>query len=87
MNTEIDLMVVYSVAARQQAGGTAAIETRITNEVNRANTSFTDSNVEIELNLVHLAEVANPGGSSLSDDVDRLIQRIDAALPALNRLN
>ena len=54
----IDVMVVYTPKARQNAGGTAGIEARILNAVARANQAYLNSQINMQLNLVHMAEIA-----------------------------
>ncbi len=56
--TVVDLMVVYTPQARNNAGGIAGIESRITNAVASANRAYLNSAVAIHLNLVHVAEIA-----------------------------
>ena len=53
----IDLMMLYTPAARGNAGGYAGIETRIMNAVTRANQAYLNSQLDIHLNLVYLGEV------------------------------
>jgi peptidyl-Asp metalloendopeptidase len=56
-NTTIDVMVVYTATARSGAGGTTAMETLIDQAVAESNTGYSNSEVNITLDLVHTAEV------------------------------
>jgi len=56
--TIIDLMVVYTPQARTNAGGVAGIETKIVNAVAMANQAYLNSKIDMQLNLVHMAEVS-----------------------------
>jgi hypothetical protein len=56
--SRIDVLVVYTSAARQSAGGTTtAIETLIDTAIAETNTGYQNSNVSQRLNLVHTKEV------------------------------
>jgi hypothetical protein len=56
--SKIDVMVVYTLAARQSAGGTVTdIETLIDTAVAETNTGYQNSGVSQRLNLVHTEEV------------------------------
>jgi len=63
---QIDLMSVYTAAARIDAGGIAEIEAKIQAAVDVANTAFTDSDMGFEYRLVHIQEV-NVAQSNDSD--------------------
>ena len=64
----IDLLAVYTAAARIQNGGAAGIQALIQAAVDNANLAFTDSNMDIVFQLVHTAEVNRVEGTS-SDDL------------------
>lgn len=53
----IDLLVVWTPAAREDAGGGDAIQTVIDLFVAEANQAFADSGATLSLNLVHMEEV------------------------------
>ncbi len=55
--SSIDLLVVYTSLARDARGGTAAIETKIGDAVNRMNEALVNSLVDTHFELVHVAEV------------------------------
>jgi hypothetical protein len=53
----IDVMVVYTAAARSGAGGTTAMENLIDLAVTETNTGYSNSSVNQRIRLVHTAEV------------------------------
>lgn len=53
----IDVLVVYTAAARAGAGGTAAVETLINLAVAETNTSYANSGITHQLRLMHAEEV------------------------------
>ena len=54
----IDVMVVYTPAARAAAGGTAGIESQIDLAIANTNTSYANSGVIQRVRLVHRSEIA-----------------------------
>ena len=56
--TQIDLMVVYTPKARANAGGVDGIEAKILNAVAAANQAYLNSEIDMHLNVVHMAEVS-----------------------------
>jgi hypothetical protein len=71
-STAIDIMVVYTPAARNNAGGQAEIEDLIENTVALTNTGFGNSDIDVEINLVHKAEVNYSESGDLGDDLSHL---------------
>lgn len=55
--TVIDLLVVYTAKAKNNASGQAGIEAKITNAVAMANQAYINSKVDLQLNLVGMKEV------------------------------
>ena len=60
----IDVMVVYTPAARTAAGGTTAMNTLIDLAVTETNQGYANSSITQRINLVHRAEVAYTETSS-----------------------
>jgi hypothetical protein len=56
--TLIDLLVVYTPKAKANAGGQAGIEAKIVNAVAMANQAYLNSRIDMQLNLVGMAEIA-----------------------------
>jgi hypothetical protein len=53
-------MYIYTTASKQRAGGKNNIESLIHQSVNRINQSFTNSQMNVRVNLVHMEEVNYP---------------------------
>jgi len=74
----IDVMVVYTEAARNGAGGTAVMENLIDLAVSETNTGYSNSGVTQRLRLVHTAEVVyNEAGFNWSTTLSRLRGTVD----------
>ena len=54
--TIINLLVVYTPRAKNNASGQSGIETKITNAVAMANQAYINSNIDMQLNLVKMVE-------------------------------
>lgn len=78
--TEIDVMVVYTPAARIAAGGTAAMEAAVFLMVEETNQSYFNSDIIQRLRLVHIAEVNYAETGNIAFDLDRLRYTGDAFL-------
>lgn len=81
--SQIDVLVVYTPAARAGAGGTAAINASIQLAVDTANTVFTNSLINTQLNLVLAAEIdydesAPSPQSALIDPNDGVMDEVHA---------
>lgn len=68
----LDVMVVYTTAAKNLAGGQAAIETIIQNAVDITNVAYGNSNIEANMQLVHTAEVSYVHDGSFSNALNWL---------------
>ncbi|MGX2039453.1 M12 family metallo-peptidase [Methylocaldum sp. MU1018] len=68
----IDLMVVYTPKARANAGGVSGIEAKIVNAVTKANQSYLNSQVDMQLNLVKMAEVSYTETGNMSTSLTDL---------------
>lgn len=84
--TRIDVMVLYTVAARNGAGGTAGIQSQIDLAVAEANQAYSNSAVWIELNLVYRGEITYTESGSASTDLNRLMGVGDGQLDAAHTL-
>ena len=81
----IDLMVVYTEAARARYnpsdGGSEGIETRIEAAVADINTAYVNSQIDIQLNLVHLAKVGyNEASGDMQQSLNDLTYQSDGQL-------
>ncbi len=54
---QIDVLVVYTAASLAQAGSTAAMEALILNAAATANVAYTNSGIDLNITVVHMAEV------------------------------
>ncbi len=75
----IDVMVVYTPAARAAAGGTAAMEALITLAFTESNSAYQQSLVTPRIRLVHKAEVSYVE-TTFSTDLNRLTDPNDGYL-------
>jgi hypothetical protein len=71
-NRIIDLLVVYTPDARNGAGGTDSMSALIDAAVAEANLAFENSQANVELRLVHRAEVSYTESGDINEDLDRL---------------
>ena len=71
-NSIIDLLIVYTAAAREGAGGVDGINALIDVAVAEANRAFENSQVRAQLRLVQRAEVDYPETGSINKDLDQL---------------
>ncbi len=69
--SQIDVLVIWTPAARSAAGGTAAIQSLIDLAVANTNTSYANSGVTQRIRLVHKSEVTYTE-SAISTDLSRL---------------
>jgi hypothetical protein len=70
--SRIDIMVVYTAAARAAEGSTAAMKARIKLAVDQTNTSYSRSGVTTRLRLVHVEQVTYTETGSLSTALNDL---------------
>ncbi len=79
----IDVLVVYTSAARAASGGLAGIKATITEGIAEANTAYTNSRVIQRVRLVDTAEVAYAESGSGQTDLSRLRNPTDGYLDAV----
>jgi len=70
--SEMDILVVYSAAAKTTAGGPDAILNQIRQSIAYSNQAFVNSGLSISLNLVGVQEVDLPESGSCSTDLNRI---------------
>jgi hypothetical protein len=68
----IDVMVVYTPAARAAAGGTAAMQAHVNLMISQTNTAYANSNITTRLRLVYTDEVSYTEANNLGTDLSRL---------------
>ena len=78
--TVADVLVVYTPAAREQAGGEAAMEARVDLWFAATNKYYEDSGINHRIRLVHLEEMDGYVETVLTDDLNRLADLYDGAM-------
>ena len=81
----IDILVVYTSAAREEAGGEDAIEAQIDLMVAETNTAFRDSGANLRLRLVHVHELDYVETAD-SNDLTRLYNSGDGHMDEVHAL-
>jgi hypothetical protein len=82
----VDLLVVYTPAARAGAGGTAGIQSQIQGGLLEANLVLQNSRVNARLRLVHMAEITYDESGSVSTDLARLRDPKDGFMDEVHAL-
>ena len=82
----IDVLVVYTAAARSAAGGTSSMNALVDLAVSETNTSYTNSGVSTQLNLVHKTEVSYTETGNFSTDLGRLKSKTDGYIDNVHSL-
>ena len=82
----VDLLVVYTSAAKAKEGGQAAMEALITLGVDSANQAYSNSQIAMQLRLVHTAEVAYSESGVMDTDLARLQSTTDGIMDQVHQL-
>jgi hypothetical protein len=82
--SRIDLMVVYTSAARAAEGSVAAMQALITLGVTETNQAYANSGIGTRIRLVHMAEVAYAATGNPSLDLNRITNGADGQLDFLH---
>lgn len=82
----IDVLVVYTPAARNAAGGVTAIQNLINLAIAQTNTSYANSNIRQRLNLVYVGEIAYTESGSMETDLERLRRSDDSYMNSVHSL-
>lgn len=75
--SQIDVLVLYTPAVASEAGGTAAAQALINLAVAESNTGFDSSGVNMNMNLVHMTEVAYIENGDFYTDLERVTEPAD----------
>jgi hypothetical protein len=86
VKTVLDVMVVYTGAARAGAGGDAGIRSLINLSIAEANDAYTRSLIDAELNLVYAGEVAYTETGNANTDLTRLQSPSDGQMDGVHTL-
>ena len=84
--TVIDVLVVYTPAARTSAGGVTGINNLIDLAVSETNVSYANSGIRQRLRLVHRTEVAYTESSDFGTDLSRLSGTSDGYMDNVHSL-
>lgn len=84
VNTQIDVMVLYTTAAGDFAGAGAGITATINEAISDTNQSYEDSEVQQRIRLVHVQPVAYTEKADIGQDWWALVNSSDD--PDLNRV-
>jgi predicted outer membrane repeat protein len=68
----VDIMVVYTLAARTQLGGDVAAQNEIQAAITAANQAYLNSGVNLRLNLVHTELATYTESGDMGTDLDRV---------------
>ena len=82
----VDLLVAYPSVVRIDAGGIDSIQAEIARSVNDANLCFANSDVQVQLRLVHMEEVSYSPTGLLDTDLNRLEVSEDGFMDDLHAL-
>jgi hypothetical protein len=82
----VDLLVVYTSAAKTQEGGQAAMEALIALGVDSANQAYSNSQIALQLRLVHTAEVAYTESGAIDADLTRLRSTTEGFMDQVHQL-
>ena len=85
-DTIIDLLVVYTSTTKTQEGGQAAMEALIVLGVDSANQAYRNSQIAMQLQLVHTAEVAYTESGTIDTDLTRLRSTTDGFMDQVHQL-
>lgn len=82
----IDVLAVYTSAAKQGAGSAANIASQIQQSIQEANQVCINSGINIHFTLVHTDEVAYQETGNFSLDLDRLASKTDGYMDGVHTL-
>ena len=85
-NTNVDVMVVYTAAAKTGAGGVSAMNTLIDLAIAEANDAYVNSLIPVTLNLVYRGEVTYTESGNASTDLTRLQSPSDGQMDAVHSI-
>jgi len=85
--SQIDIMVLYTPAAKSYQGSTAAMNSFIDTAISQVNTSYANSGVTPRLRLVYRAEIPyTEDTSNLNSDIERLQAKSDGFMDEIHTL-
>lgn len=84
--TIIDVMVVYTPQARINASGQSGIESKIVNAIAKANQAYINSQIDMQINLVHMAETNYTESGSTSTSLQAITSTSDGNMDEVHSL-
>jgi hypothetical protein len=82
----IDLMVVYTPAAKANAGGASGVEAKILTAVANANQAYINSQVDMRLNVVYMGEVSYTETGNMSTSLSDITGTSDGKMDNVHTL-
>ncbi|MBK7919768.1 MAG: Ig-like domain repeat protein [Chloroflexi bacterium] len=82
----VDVMVAYTAAARQAAGGTNAIIATINLAVSETNQGYNNSGINFDMRLVHAVEISYSETGDYLTDINRLTNANDGYMDNVHTL-
>lgn len=82
----IDVMVVYTAAARAAEGSVAAMKARVALAVTETNQAYLNAGITPRLRLVHTEEIAYTESGNIETDVNRLAATSDGYMDSVHAL-
>jgi hypothetical protein len=82
----IDVMIVYTPASRDAAGGTAAMQALINLTVDESNFTYQESQITPRLRLVHQRQVNYAETGNINVELDRLTGKTDGYVDEIHAL-
>ncbi len=82
----IDVLVVYTPTARDQAGGSAAMSSVVNLAISNTNTAYANSGVTQRIRLVYSGEIGYTESGDMGDDLDNLRSTGDGFMDDVHRL-
>ncbi|MEM3390282.1 MAG: M12 family metallo-peptidase [Thermoproteota archaeon] len=70
--TTVDIMVYYTPGVESYLGGSSSVQAGIQHLIDLANEAYTNSNIDLQLRLVHIEKVSYPDDGSLNTPIDDL---------------
>lgn len=84
--TVIDVMVLYTSQSLANASGQAGIESKIVNAVAKTNQAYINSDIDMQLNVVHMGEVSYSQTGNMSTTLQNLAVTNDGKMDHIHAL-
>jgi len=84
--TVIDVMVLYTSQSLANASGQTGIESKIVNAVAKANQAYINSNIDMQLNVVHMGEVSYGQTGNMATTLQNLAVTNDGEMDHIHAL-